>query len=445
MRKYMIRTTIKLTIVLFLALAVCETVWASQVKLDVAMSTPVLLVNENNKAYLQVGMTGFEFKNPNERPPVNVAIVLDKSGSMTGTKIARAKEAAIMAIDRLRNDDIVSVITYDTTVCVVIPATKVSDRERIRSRIRTINASGNTALFAGMSKGAAEIRKFLDKGRVNRIVLLSDGLANVGPSSPADLAELGTSLSAEGIAVTTIGLGLDFNEDLMTALAENSDGNHMFAENAVDLARAFDAEFGDVLSVVAQDVTVRIECADGVRPVRVLGRKADVAGQIVISSLRQLYARQMKYVMLEVEIEPGVAGSEKLVASVDVSYANMATHTTDKLQSSVSTRFTDSATEVTKNTNKDVMVEVIDQIGMENAEAAMKLRDEGKIEEARQKFDANKLFIDTSNAPFLSEKLDKRAFSNTLWSESLDEKEWKKARKSVKGEQFKVQNQQIDN
>ncbi|MCP4644119.1 MAG: VWA domain-containing protein, partial [bacterium] len=237
--------------------------------------------------------------------------------------------AAIMALRRLKRDDIVSVVTYDTTVNVLVPATKVSDLEVIVREIQRIQAGSNTALFGGVSKGAAEVRKFLVDDRVNRIILLSDGLANVGPSSPGALADLGASLAKEGIAVSTIGLGLGYNEDLMTQLAQASDGNHIFAENARDLEVAFNAEFSDVLSVVAQDVTVRIRCPEGVRPVRVLGRDADVVGQTVTTRLNQLYSEQQKYVILEVEVPASSTGSEMELASVGVSYANMDTKTKD--------------------------------------------------------------------------------------------------------------------
>ena len=262
---------------------------AEQVTLEVSMGHPVVLAGSPQKAYLRVSLTGIELPDKSRRTPVNVAIVLDKSGSMTGEKIANARRAAIKAIGMLEPNDIVSVVTYDDTVHVLVPATKVADRDQIFAAIERIQAGGSTALFAGVSKGAAEVRKFLDKNRVNRVILLSDGLANIGPSSPGDLAELGTSLGRESISVTTIGLGLDYNEDLMTQLAQKSDGNHMFAQNAGDLEWIFAREFGDVLSVVAQDVEIVIDCERGIRPIRCIGRDADIVGQRVITSMNQLY------------------------------------------------------------------------------------------------------------------------------------------------------------
>jgi len=139
-------------------------------------------------------------------------------------------------------------------------------------------------------KGSTEIRKFLDRNRVNRVILISDGITNVGPSSPEALGNLGASLGKEGISVTTIGLGVGYNEDLMTKLAMYSDGNHAFAETPQDLARIFDHEFNDILSVVAQDVTIKITCDSNIRPIWVLGREAEIAGQNIILDFNQVYS-----------------------------------------------------------------------------------------------------------------------------------------------------------
>src|SRR6185436_14473797 len=110
-----------------------------------------------------------------------------------------------------------------------------------------------------------------------------------------------------------------------------SDGNHYFVENTTDLARRFGYEFDDVLSVVAQEVTVRITCGEGVRPIRVLGREGDVTGQTAVTYLNQVYGNQEKYVLLEVEVQPQRAGSERNIADVSVSYVNMASKSSDRI------------------------------------------------------------------------------------------------------------------
>ena len=124
---------------------------AEKVKVKVSMASPYILANSQQKTYLKVGLTGFQIKDEKQRTPVNLAIVLDRSGSMHGTKLARAKQAATQAINRLNKNDIVSVVVYDDTVSVVVPASKVSNKEFIQSAINKIVSGGSTALFSGVN------------------------------------------------------------------------------------------------------------------------------------------------------------------------------------------------------------------------------------------------------------------------------------------------------
>ena len=405
--------------------------WAAQVRMDAGLAHPYLLANGKRTTYLKVGLTGLPMADMGRRAPVNVAIVLDRSGSMTGQKIERAKEAAIMAINRLGSEDIVSVVAYDDTVQVLVPATRVSDKDAIAWAIRQLGPGGSTALFAGVSKGAAEVRKFLDRGRVNRVVLLSDGCANVGPSSAEDLGALGASLIREGISVTTLGLGSDYNEDLMVQLARRSDGNHAFIENAEDMARIFNAEFGDILTVAAQRVTVTVTCAPGIRPVRALGREADISGNTVVATLNQLYGNQEKYILIELEVPAGPSGGSCEVARASVSYANMYTPTTDELSSVVGARFTDSPAVVERETRTDIMVSVVEQIANENNKTAMALRDQGRIEDARSALMQNRAYLTDNVNRYNSPALKNQLTITEQTTVNLEGKDWQVQRKRV--------------
>jgi Ca-activated chloride channel family protein len=419
---------------------------AKQVALDVSLAQPTLLADQKQTTYLKVGLTGFELESETARPPINVVLVLDKSGSMSGDKIQRAKEAAISALERLRPDDIVSIVTYDTVVSVIVPATKLTDRQQVIERVREIEAAGSTALFAGVSKGADELRKFLDKERINRVILLSDGLANVGPQSPSELGELGKSLAKEGIVVSTIGLGLDYNEDLMTRLARESDGNHVFVEKSTELVEVFNREFNEAMSVVAQEVVVKIQCRDGVRPVRMLNTDAEINGSEVYVKLNQLYSRQEKYLILEVELPAKGNGTSMQVADVSVSYTNMETKTEDRLSSLVGVRFTSSSDEVATDTNTKVMEECVLQIARLENEAATALRDKGDIEGARRLLELNCRFLEKSasslNAPGLLERAADNA-RQAQWVES--DVEWKRGRKLMRALQYSDATQQSIN
>jgi len=426
---------------LFFGNVMPKRVQAEQVKLNAALATPVMLADKKQTVYLQVRLTGFTIKN-NEIAPVNVGLIIDKSGSMQGEKIRRAKEAAIMAVKRLRNQDILSVVTYDYDAKVLLPATKAQDREKIIAAIEQLTAGGQTALFDGLKTGAKEVRKFLDPTRVNRMVLVSDGLANVGPSTPQALGSLATSLSQENMTITTIGLGLGYNEDLMTQLAQKSDGNHAFAKNAQDLLTFFDHEFGDILSVVAQEVKVTINAADGIRPVRVLAREADIQEKEITIKLNQLYSEQEKYILVELEIPATPTNTERQIASVTVAYRNMDTNTNEHLTNTIAATFTNSAQIVTEKTNATVMTAVIEQLAVEKNQLAIKLRDEGQIEQAKAILLDNATYLAEEAAKYDSKKLETLKELNIEDSKNLDEDNWGTRRKSMRREQYKSQNQQ---
>lgn len=411
------------TLLMMLGMSLTGSEWtnselmAGQVHLDVSMANPQLLAKKKQNTFMKVGLTGFKIPKKAGRAPVNVAIVLDKSGSMTGQKIAKAKEAAIAAICRLNKNDIVSIVTYESTVQVVVPATKLTDKKSVIAKIRQIQASGSTALFAGVSKGAAEIRKFFDKNRVNRIILLSDGLANVGPKSPSELGKLGASLMKEGISVTTMGLGLGYNEDLMAQLALKSGGNHSFIEDAGNLVALFNHEFDDVLSVVAQEVVVDMRLAKGVRPVKTMNVDSEINGQQVIVRFNQLYSEQERYLLLELEVPAGNVGDIRSIATVKVSYANLHTKNTDRLSSTVQVRFTKSAAAVEKNANTKVKVACVLQIANGKNKLAVTLRDQGKIKEAQEVLRGNAKYLKKKGYQYGDSKLLQRGVANGIQAE----------------------------
>lgn len=402
------------------------------VTLDTAVSHPVLLCDKTQTVYIRVALRGHEPAGACERPPVNVAIVLDKSGSMQGEKIVRAKDAAAKAVCRLGPEDIVSVVTYDTNVRVVVPATKAHEKEWILSRIEEIHAGGSTALHAGVEKGAAELRKFHDDRRVSRLVLLSDGLANVGPSSPAELARLGQRLGGESIAVTTIGLGMGYNEDLMTQLAYGSDGSHYFAENARDLARIFDEEFGRALSVVAQEVEIEVRCGPGVRPLRWLGRTGTIGERTARSSISHIYSQHERYVLLELEVPAGSTGRIPWLAEVDVRYDNLLTHERQRFGAVVTAQYTLSSEQVAKAINAEVMAAVVEQIATERNEQAVKLRDQGQVQEARSMLEANAQYLYEHADRYHSDRLAEYGGANVEDARNLAPGQWAGRRKAMR-------------
>ncbi|WP_159567092.1 vWA domain-containing protein [Budvicia diplopodorum] len=410
------------------------------------LSSPIILENTQENNYLKISLTGFK-QNEEVKTPINLALVIDRSGSMSGDRIEKAREAAIMAINMLKDDDIVSVIAYDDNAYVIIPATKAKNKANMIKVINdTVQPGGGTALFAGVSKGIKEVNKFIKKNQVNRIILLSDGQANVGPSTTKELADLGQVAGKQGIAVTTIGLGNGYNEDLMTALAGFSDGNHAYVENSADLETAFVREFKDVMSVVAQEVVVTIKLQDGVKPVRLLGRDGDIIGNSVTVKMNQLYSNQEKYVLLEVVPPKGKESENKPLANVSISYDNLKTHQKDTFNDMVNISYSKSSKAVAAAVQEEIVVDsAIQKANIEN-ERAIKLLDEGKKDEANKIIQQNAASMDalsgSVSSPAAVSKATSSKEANQKLATEVETKDVSSSRKSLKESTYSTEKQQ---
>lgn len=416
---------------------------AQKVLIRSEIASPVILENIQDKNYLKISLTGYPLE-IKKRTPINLALVIDRSSSMSGDRIEKARDAAIQAVHMLDTQDTLSIVTYDSNVEVIVPPTRVKDKNDLVNKIRrNTQPRGMTALFAGVSKGLDQVSKYLDREQVNRIILLSDGQANVGPTSVSELSGLAKIAAKKGVAVTTIGIGKNYNEDLMTAIANYSDGNHAFVENSSDLETTFAREFNDVMSVVAQDVEVTIKVANEVTPVRLLGREGEIRGNTVTVKLNQLYSNQEKYVMLEVVPAKGSKNQKKNLAEVLVNYDNLGTKQKDSHKEMLMVSYTDSVDEMKKAVSEEVLVDsTIQKINLEN-ERAVKLIDEGKMEEAKSIVTKNN--AELKALPVASAPARQKAAENVQMNEELmgkmDRNDKNVSRKALKEQNFKVQKQ----
>ena len=353
------------------------------IRLHIDVDRGVLPAGSVERAVVKIGLDCLRMPPRELRPPVNLALVIDRSGSMGGDKIAHAREAALELVSRLAPDDVISLIAFDTSVQTLVHAQRVGDARNLQSAICSIEAGGNTALYGGVVSGAAEVRRHIEDNRyVNRVILLSDGLANVGPGSPEELGRLGNSLMKEGISVTTIGLGLGFNEDLMTRLAQRSDGNTYFVENSSDLPGIFSRELGDVLNVVARRVVIEVVFPEGVRPVNFVGREGFIHGQKAELTLNQLYGGQEKFALIEVEVASDEAGAEREIASATVRYEDAFTQRSASVTARRNVSFSSEHRVVVASADHKVQADYASNLLAVAKDEAIKLVDDGKKSEA---------------------------------------------------------------
>jgi len=415
---------------------------AASVNLKADLGQRVITRDHTESIYLSLSLHALVQERGADRTPVNIAIVLDRSGSMKGSRMHAAKRAARMALRQLGSQDVLSLVAYNHEVYTIHPASLLLDSSRLEGRINDHDAKGQTALYAGVQEGARQVREFFSSTRVNRVILLSDGLANVGPKSPRALAHLGQDLGEEGIPVTTIGLGLQYNEDLMSRLALSSDGNHAFAEKPSDLDRIFNAEFRDVLSVAAQDITIQINVRRHFRPVRVLGRSARIDDNTVHLRLNQLYANQEKYLIVELQSEGHTNVGLTDVADLDVSYLDLKSNARQRLNASARVEISIDGKRVEGSVNKSVMTQVTTQIATERNEKAVALRDQGDLAGASQLLQSNAMYLKNKALEYAAPELEAMGQKNKTQAENLDDKNWARTRKSMRYDQHRSKVQQ---
>ncbi len=368
---------------------------ANPIAIKAELAQGVLPAGLAKRTYLRIAVTPSR-RDTARRAPMNVALVIDRSGSMAShARMANAREAARMAVDRLGRDDILSVVSYDNQVDVDVPATKLVDPYTVKRQIDRLTPRGSTAIHAALLAASNEVRKFKSRDRVNRIVLISDGLANVGPAKPSDFVALGRELASEGITVSTIGLGTGYNEDLMAGLARAADGGHVFVQESADLAGFLAREFDDAQSIVGQEVEIIIRLKDGVRPLRSLGREAKISAdkREIAYKVGALVGGVEQVLLGEIEVDASSGLSSAAIADITVSYTDVASGRRKSETAAASVTFDADHDRAEKSINAAVMRDVTTLVSRANRQEAVELRDKGRIEEARSKFEANAAYV----------------------------------------------------
>lgn len=381
---------------------------------------------------------------------VNLAVAFDCSGSMSGGKIVHARQAAQNALEQLGENDFFSLVIYNHSAQVLIPATRVTEsaKRELAAVIGSIPAGGGTALFSGVSLAADELRKAGNDPRgVRRLILLSDGQANVGPSSPAELGKLGSALVKEGITVSTVGIGSDYNEDLMTSLAQNSDGNFYFVARSSDLVPILARELGSALSVAARRVKVRIDCPPGVRPRGILGCRCRIDGQSIELDFNQIYAGHDKVLILQLDLPPQPDGSSKPLADVTLEYLTAEAEKAPVLTRSVAVNFSADSSASARSLNKAVSADVALQQSAAIREEAINQSDCGNILFASEKLRQAQLLLERNAALTGSEEVRETAKRLADESDRLAQAEtapatYNETRKEIKGRSYQIRNSQ---
>lgn len=263
----------------------------------------------SRKLYLYLQLNGKRHESQQKRVPLNISMVIDKSGSMHGEKLDNVKKALNFVIGQLRPEDFLSIIEYDTTVSVLQKQAAVLNKDALRNKVKKIVSGNMTNLSGGMVEGYSQVLSVKKEGYVNRTLLLSDGLANRGVTDPAALQQIAQKKFREaGVALSTFGVGADYNEDLMTNLSEYGGGNYHFIDAADKIPEMFAKELQGLLAVIAQRTQARIKFPSSVKFVKTLGYLSEVQGNEVLINFNDVFSEEEKAVVLEFELSDQAEG-----------------------------------------------------------------------------------------------------------------------------------------
>ena len=259
-----------------------------------------------------------------EHVPLNLSLVLDRSGSMSGPKLEYARRAAADLVRRLRPEDVVSVVTYDDEVTTVAEPNTGSAQRDLPGEIERIHSGGSTNLSGGWLRGRELVsRNGAAPQPIRRVLLMTDGLANVGITQPSQLKGLCATALESGVTTSTIGFGADYDEELLRSMAEAGGGHSYYIENPDQAPGVFEEEIEGLMSLAAQNVEVRIEPEQFVELVNVHNNYPSHGGPSGIAvNLGDLYAREPKSLLVEFFVsgleELGSRQIARILATADV-------------------------------------------------------------------------------------------------------------------------------
>lgn len=300
----------KTTIIFFLAALAVASIPAiadgahQGITIDGKLNCPTISTL-GGRAYLHITIEAPSIAS-SKRRPMNLAVVLDRSGSMGDqAKMEYARKALNSLIDQLREGDIFSLVIYDDVVEVLQRAQRVGNTERLRGLVERVSPRGSTNLGGGMVEGFRQVERHAGKEFVNRVILLSDGLANQGVTDPHELNRIARRYRGKSISLTTMGVGVDYNENLMVGLSESGGGSYYFIESPRTLASIMRKEFNLLSSVVTQNACIELRPARGVRLVDVIGYEHRIEGDRLEIPVGDLYAGDRQELTVELDIPEG--------------------------------------------------------------------------------------------------------------------------------------------
>ena len=282
---------------------------------------PLVPLNQTSERYVWLTLQLPNPPRPTDRLPLNLSLIVDRSGSMSGDKLEYVKEAAIHALRLLTEADRAAVVIYDDAVELLSPSHAITNdaRDDIIRRIRQIRTGGMTNLSGGWFTGCDQIADFMTKDYLNRALLLTDGLANVGLTDQEQLVMEAKELRRRGISTTTFGVGHDFNQFLLQGIADGAGGHFYFIDKPNQIPNYFQGELGELLTTVARELTLDISMSAGIEVDVLNDTIREHTGRTLRLFLGDAYAGETRHLALKLKL-PACSLDQDLDLSFSLRY-----------------------------------------------------------------------------------------------------------------------------
>jgi hypothetical protein len=294
------------------------------VALDVRWGNDQISATSGREAVLQLGFSTALINDRQELRPLNLSLVIDKSGSMADAdKMSKVKEALLTFVSQLRETDVLSIILFDSDAEVLMSARPLGNREFVKRLIRGIEPGSSTNIHAGLMLGYQEALKNYSRDSTNRVVLLTDGIANTGVTEPEQIARESLSYNDRGIDLSTIGVGLDLNKDLLRQLAKSGRGLFHFVAAAEDIEKVFLKEVQSLVSPVASEPNLEITYDSGLELAQLYGYEPRTRENSVTLKLDNMNSGLTQVVLLRFRLARHKPGSARLPVNVRFTYYDL--------------------------------------------------------------------------------------------------------------------------
>ncbi len=259
-----------------------------------------------------------------QRPPYQLALVIDSSGSMSGEPLNEAKRCARHIIDQLKPDDRASLVQFDSRVQVLVAAQPVADRTILHRALESIREGGTTNLHGGWEAGGRSLLEHIQQAGLSRVILLSDGNANEGQTETEQITRQCSQFAERGVTTSTYGLGRDFNEDLMVAMAKSGQGNHYYGATAQDLFEPFAEEFDLLANLYAGKLRLSLGAPEGIKANLLNDYSVEDQRGFPVIRLPDLAWGAEAWALLQLEVPATSAGEEpKHLLQVEVTASDL--------------------------------------------------------------------------------------------------------------------------